>query len=46
MSSKIGAAPAADLETLRKRAERFGQSSSDALKKAELAEKIKKRQER
>ena len=45
-SSKIGAAPSADLETLRKRAERFGQSSSNVMKKAELDEKLKKRQER
>ena len=45
-SGKIGDSPAADLETLKKRAERFGQSSSNAMKKAELDEKIKKRQER
>ncbi len=45
-ASKIGGAPEVDLETLKKRAERFGQSSSDALRKAELQDKIKKRQER
>ena len=45
-SGKIGAAPTADLETLKKRAERFGQSSATVMKKAELDEKIKKRQER
>merc|ERR1711913_26439 len=44
-STKIGAAPSADLETLKKRAERFGQSSSTVMKKAEMNEKIKKRQE-
>ena len=43
---KIGDTPEVDLETLRKRAERFGQSSSTAMKNAELDEKIKKRQER
>merc|ERR1712109_417995 len=45
-STKIGAAPSADLETLKKRAERFGQSSATVMKKAEMDEKIKKRQER
>lgn len=45
-ATKIGAAPCADLETLKKRAERFGQSSSTVMKKAEMDEKIKKRQER
>ena len=45
-ATKIGAAPSADLETLKKRAERFGQSSSTVMKKAEMDEKIKKRQER
>lgn len=43
---KLGSAPPVDLETLKKRAERFGQSSSNVMKKAELDEKIKKRQER
>merc|ERR1711936_796657 len=43
---KIGDAPTADLETLKKRAERFGQSSATAMKKAEMDEKIRKRQER
>merc|ERR1712004_593008 len=45
-SSKIGAAPSVDLDTLKKRAERFGQSSATVMKKAELDEKLKKRQER
>jgi len=43
---KIGGAPAADLDTLKKRAERFGVSSSSVMKKAELSDAIKKRQER
>jgi len=45
-TKKIGAAPTADIETLKKRAERFGASSSTVMKKAEMDEKIKKRQER
>jgi len=45
-STKIGSAPTADIETLKKRAERFGVSSSTVMKKAETDEKIKKRQER
>jgi len=45
-ASKIGAAPVADLETLKKRAERFGQTTSNVVKKMEEDEKIKKRQER
>ena len=45
-ASKIGEAPANYLETLKKRAERFGQSTSTIVKKVELEEKIKKRQER
>jgi len=45
-STKIGAAPSVDLDTLKKRAERFGQSSATVMKKAELDEKLKKRQER
>jgi len=45
-STKIGKAPSADIETLKKRAERFGVSSSTVMKKAETDEKIKKRQER
>lgn len=44
--SKIGGAPAADLDTLKKRAERFGTSSSTVMKKAELTEAMKRRQER
>ena len=43
LSTKIGGAPTADLETLKKRAERFGQSSSNVMKKAEMDEKIKVR---
>jgi len=45
-SGKIGDVPSVDLETLKKRAERFGQSSATAMKKAEMDEKIRKRQER
>jgi hypothetical protein len=45
-SNKIGDSPTVDLDTLKKRAERFGQSSSTAIKKAEMDEKIRKRQER
>jgi len=45
-SNKIGSAPAADMETLKKRAERFGLDTSKTLPKAELDEKIKKRQDR
>jgi len=44
--AKIGGAPAVDLDTLKKRAERFGVSSSTAMKKAELSDAIKRRQER
>jgi len=43
---KIGEAPSADLDTLKKRAERFGTASSTVMKKAELSEAIKRRQER
>jgi len=45
-SKKIGESPAVDLETLKRRAERFGQSSSTALQKLELQEKIKERESR
>ena len=45
-SNKIGSAPAADIETLKKRAERFGLDTSKTVHKAELDEKIKKRQDR
>ena len=45
-SNKIGSAPAADVETLKKRAERFGLDTSKTTPKAELDEKIKKRQDR
>merc|ERR1712059_109289 len=43
---KIGEVPGADLDTLKKRAERFGTASSTVMKKAELSEAIKRRQER
>lgn len=45
-AAKIGGAPSVDMDTLKKRAERFGQSTSKTLKEMELDEKIKKRQER
>jgi len=45
-SNKIGAAPSADLDALKKRAERFGTASSTAMKSAEMSEAIKRRQER
>ena len=45
-STKIGGAPAADMDTLKKRAERFGTSTSNTLKKMEVDEAIKRRQER
>lgn len=45
-ATKIGGAPAPDLDTLKKRAERFGTSSSTVMKKAELTEAMKRRQER
>ncbi|XP_059097943.1 SAP domain-containing ribonucleoprotein-like isoform X2 [Tigriopus californicus] len=45
-ASKIGGAPTVDMDTLKKRAERFGQSTSKTLKEMEMDEKIKKRQER
>ena len=41
-----GESPVVDLETLKRRAERFGQSSSTALQKLELQEKIKERESR
>ena len=44
--AKLGEAPAADLETLKKRAERFGTTTSSMMKKAELDEKIKARMDR
>jgi len=43
--SKVGASPA-DLEAIRKRADRFGTATSSVLKKAEVSEAIKRRQER
>jgi len=45
-STKIGGAPAADIDLLKKRAERFGTTTSSVVKKAELSEAIKRRQER
>jgi len=45
-SKKIGDAPSADLDLLKKRAERFGTASSTVMKKAELSDAIKRRQER
>jgi len=45
-ATKIGAAPPADLDLLKKRAERFGTATSTAVKSAELSEAIKRRQER
>jgi len=45
-SSKLGGAPSADIDTLKKRAERFGTSTSTSLKKVEVNEAIKRRQER
>ena len=45
-STKIGGAPAADMDTLKKRAERFGTNTSNSLKKMEVDEAIKRRQER
>ena len=45
-SNKLGSAPAADMDTLKKRAERFGTNTSNSLKKMEVDEAIKRRQER
>lgn len=45
-STKIGGAPSADADTLKKRAERFGTNTSTSLKKMEVDEAIKRRQER
>ena len=45
-STKLGGAPSADLDTLKKRAERFGTNTSTSLKKVEVNEAIKRRQER
>ena len=42
----MGGAPAVDADTLKKRAERFGGSVSSSLKKIEVQEAIKRRQER
>merc|ERR1719369_1851409 len=45
-TTKIGGAPPADLDLLKKRAERFGTTTSTAMKTAELSDAIKRRQER
>jgi len=45
-TTKIGGAPPADLDLLKKRAERFGTTTSTAVKTAELSDAIKRRQER
>lgn len=45
-AKKIGAAPPADLELLKKRADRFGTAVSPVVKEAEVNEAIKRRQER
>ena len=45
-NKKLGGAPAVDADTLKKRAERFGGSVSSSLKKIEVQEAIKRRQER
>jgi len=45
-ATKIGGAPSADADTLKKRAERFGTNTSTSLKKIEVDEAIKRRQER
>ena len=45
-ATKLGGAPSADLDTLKKRAERFGTNTSTSLKKMEVDEAIKRRQER
>ena len=44
--SLIGESPSVDLETLKRRAERFGQSSSTTMQKLELQQKIKDRESR
>jgi len=46
ISKKIGESPSVDLETLKRRAERFGQSSSTTMQKLELQQKIKDRESR
>lgn len=45
-SKKIGAAPAVDLDLLKKRAERFGSAVSPLVKEAEISDAIKRRQDR
>ena len=45
-SSFSGESPSVDLETLKRRAERFGQSSSTTMQKLELEKKIKERESR
>ena len=46
MVTKIGGSPPANLDTLKKRSERFGTASSGVVKTVELSEAIKRRQER
>merc|ERR1712086_994556 len=43
LSTKIGGAPSADIETLKKRADRFGQSSSSVMKKSRNGRKSKEK---
>ena len=43
---QIGESPGVDLDTLKRRAERFGQSNSTTMQKLELQEKIKERESR
>jgi len=45
-NKKIGSAPAVDLDTLKKRADRFGSAVSPLVREAEVSEAIKRRQER
>jgi len=45
-ATKIGDAPPVDIDTLKKRAERFGATVSPHVQNAEVSEAIKKRQER
>ena len=42
----IGESPSVDLDTLKRRAERFGQSTSTTMQKLELQQKIKDRESR
>ena len=42
----LGESPNVDLDTLKRRAERFGQSTSTTMQKLELEQKIKERESR